>query len=81
MVARDLHLITHRLHDQRQKLATNAELRRNYLTSVYHAQIKGEKQAIAAHIGRLQPGARRAYLKHRMGVLDARAKMTPVGLV
>ncbi len=81
MVARDLATITYRLHDQRQKLAPSLELRRSYLTSVFHNQIRAEKQSIEGFIGRLQPGLRRVYLKHRLEMLNARAGMNPpVGL-
>lgn len=80
MVARDLHKLTYRLHQQREKLTPNVVLRRNYLTSVFHAQIASEKDAIRSRIDRLQPGVRRMYLRGRMDKLDARAKMAPVGL-
>ena len=78
MVARDLASITHRLHDQRKKLAPSLELRRNYLTAAFHNQLQAEKNHIESYIGRLQPGVRRVYLKHRLEMLNDRAKMKPV---
>lgn len=80
MVARDLAKLTYRLHDQRAKLAPNLELRRHHLTAAFHAQIRSEREAIESRIGRLQPGVRRVYLKHRLEQLNARAAMKPVGL-
>ena len=80
MVARDLQRILYRLHDQREKLAPSLELRRQHLTSAFHAQIRAEKDNIEGFISRLQPGARRVYLKNRLELLDARARMKPVGL-
>ncbi len=81
MVARDLATITYRLHEQRQKLAPSLELRRQYLTSVFHSQLRAEKESIEGHIGRMQPGVRRVYLMHRLEMLNDRAKMNPaVGL-
>ena len=80
MVAKDLHKLTYRLHDQRQRLAPKFELRRNYLTSVFHAQIRAEKEAIRGGIDRLQPGVRRAYLMGRLKKLNERAGMNPIGL-
>ena len=80
MVARDLQRILYRLHDQREKLAPSIELRRQHLTSAFHAQIRAEKDNIEGFIGKLQPGVRRVYLKNRLALLDARAGMKPVGL-
>ena len=80
MVARDLQRILYRLHDQREKLAPSLELRRQHLTSAFHGQIRAEKKNIEGFISRLQPGARRVYLKNRLELLDARARMKPVGL-
>lgn len=80
MVARDLAKITYRLHDQRQKLAPSLELRRQYLTSVFQNQIRAEKESIEGYIGRMQPGVRRVYLKHRLEMLNARAQNPAVGL-
>lgn len=79
MVARDLATITQRLHDQRQKLAPSVELRRQYLTSVYHNQIRAEKESIEGYIGRMQPGLRRVYLQHRLAMLNDQATR-PTGL-
>ena len=81
MVARDLAKITYRLHEQRQKLAPSLELRRQYLTSVFHNQLRAEKESIEGYIARMQPGVRRVYLKHRLEMLNDRANMNPaVGL-
>ena len=83
MVARDLHKLTYRLHEQRQRLAPNLEYRRNYyyLTSIFHAQIGADKGATRYKIDRLQPGLRRVYLMHRMKKLDERAAgMRPIGV-
>ena len=40
-------------------------LRRGYLEKVHLAQIKSEKDAILSHIGRLHPGVREEYLRHK----------------
>ena len=80
MVARDLHRIVYRLHDQREKLAPSLQLRRSHLTSGFHGQIRAEKHSIEGRIGRPQPGVRRVYLQHRLAMLDARARAKPVGL-
>ena len=40
-------------------------LRRGYLEKVHLAQIQSEKDAILSHIGRLQPGVREEYLRHK----------------
>ncbi len=80
MVARDLQRIVYRLHDQREKLAPNLMLRRAHLTSAFHGQIRAEKDNIEGFIGKLQPGARRVYLKNRLALLDAIAGMKPIGL-
>ena len=78
MVARDLQRILYRLHDQREKIAPNLQLRRQHLTSAFHAQIRAEKENIEGAIGRLQPGLLRVYLKNRLELLNARARMKPV---
>ena len=78
MVARDLARITYKLHQQREKIEPNIKLRRKHLESAFHAQLRAERDAIEAHLGRLQPGLRRVYLKSRLEQLDARAKMKPV---
>ena len=80
MVAPDLHKITYRLHQQRERLTPNLTLRRNYLTSVFHAQLGAEKNMIRSRIDRLQPGVRRVYLQGRLAKLDQRAQMRPVGI-
>ena len=80
MVARDLATLTYRLHDQRAKLAPSIELRRHFLTAAFHAQLRAEKEHIESRIGRLQPGLQRVYLTHRLGKLNERARLKPVGL-
>ena len=80
MVARDLHGILYRLHDQRGKLAPSFELRRAHLTAAFNSQIRAERESLEGRIGRLQPGVRRVYLQNRLALLDARAGMKPVGL-
>jgi len=80
MVAHDLQRILYRLHDQREKLAPSLHLRRAHLTNAFHGQIRAEKHSIEGRIGRLQPGVRRVYLQHRLAMLDARARVKPVGL-
>ena len=80
MVARDLHKITFKLHEQRAKLAPSLLLRQRMLTAAFHDQIRSEKENIASHINRLQHGTRRAYLMQRLTHLDERAKLKPIGL-
>ena len=57
--------ITYRLHAQRAMLMPSIMLRRGYLEKVHLAQIRSEKDAILSHIGRLQPGVRDEYLRHK----------------
>ena len=57
--------ITYRLHAQRAMLVPSIMLRRGYLEKVHLAQIQSEKDAILSHIGRLQPGVREEYLRHK----------------
>ena len=78
MVARDLQTILYRLHDQREKLAPSLQLRRQHLTSAFHAQIRAEKDNIEGFIGRMPLGLRRVYLNDRLQLLDARSRMRPV---
>jgi len=80
MVARDLHKITYKLHEQRAKLIPSLLLRQRMLTAAFHDQIRAEKENIVSHIGRLQPGVRRVYLTQRLAHLDERAKLKPIGL-
>ena len=84
MVARrdNLQKIVDRLHTAREKHAPSIKLRRAYLTSVFHNQLRAEKDGIESFISRLQPGVRRVYLQDRLAFLNARQKMKPiVGLV
>lgn len=80
LARRDLSKITYRIHQQRERLAPSLELRKAYLTSVFHGQIKAEKDNIAGYINRMQPGVRRVYLEHRLQMLNARAGQRPLGL-
>ena len=82
MVSRDIQKIVYRLHTARAKLAPSIKLRRAYLTSAFHGQLRAEKDSIEGFIGKLQPGVRKVYLQNRLALLDARQKMKPiVGLV
>ena len=59
--------LTYRLHQQRlERMAPSIELRGRFLTKAFHAQLRSEKEAIASHVGRLQPGVRRAFLQSRL---------------
>ena len=46
-------------------LVPSIMLRRGYLEKVHLAQIRSEKDAILSHIGRLQPGVRKEYLRSK----------------
>jgi len=65
MRAKSRQTITYRLHAQRAMLIPSIMLRRGYLEKVHLAQIKSEKDAILSHIGRLHPGVREEYLRHK----------------
>ena len=61
--------ITYRLlHAQRARMVPSIALRRGYLEKVHLAQIQSEKDAILSHIGRLQPGVRKEYLRQNQSV-------------
>ena len=62
--------LTYRLHKQREMMAPSIELRRRFLASAYHAQLRNEKEMIASHIGRLQPGVRRVFMQRRLDHLN-----------
>ena len=83
MVSRDnIQKIVYRIHTAREKHAPSIKLRRAYLTSVFHGQLRAEKDSIEGFISRLQPGVRKVYLKNRLALLNARQQMKPiVGLV
>ncbi len=67
MIQRHPANLTYRLHKQRQeRMAPSIELRRRFLTSAYQAQLRNEKEMIASHIGRLQPGVRRVFMQRRL---------------
>ena len=65
MRSRSRQTITYRLHAQRAMLMPSIMLRRGYLEKVHLAQIQSEKEASLSHIGRLQPGVREEYLRHK----------------
>ena len=68
MRSRRRQTITYRLHAQRAMLVPSIMLRRGYLEKVHLAQIRSEKDAILSHIGRLHPGVRAEYLRHKPSV-------------
>ena len=70
--------ITYRLHAQRAMLVPSIMLRRGYLEKVHLAQIKSEKEAILSHIGRLQPGVREEYLRHKQSLHIAKDHLATV---
>ena len=49
-------------------LVPSIMLRRGYLEKVHLAQIRSEKDDILSHIGRLQPGVRDEYLRHKQNL-------------
>ena len=68
---RDLAQLTNMIHKQREMMQPSIELRRRFLASAYHAQLKNEKGKIASHIGRLQPGVRRVFMRRKLDHLNA----------
>ncbi len=59
--------LTYRLRKQRQeRMAPSIELRRRFLTSAIRAQMRNEKEIIASHIGKLQPGMSRVFMQPRL---------------
>ena len=58
--------VTWRLHEQRGRIHENMELRRKYLEQSRARQLHTEKNDIASHIGRLQEGPRKLFLKLRV---------------
>ena len=73
MTQRHLANLTYRLHKQRlERLAPSIELRRRFLTSAFHAQLRNEKEMITSHIGKLQPGVRRVFVQRRLDELNTR---------
>ena len=55
--------VTWRLHEQRSKIHENVDLRRKYLEQSHARQLHVEKNEIASHIGRLQEGPRKVFLR------------------
>jgi len=72
MKKKNLQQITWKFHQARERLQPSIELRRNYLTSMYHQQLKSEKAMIEGHIGSMAPGVRKVYLMRRLADLNAR---------
>ena len=70
MTQKHLANLTYRLHKQTEMMAPSIELRRRFLASAYHAQLRNEKDMIASHIGRLQPGVRRVFMQRRLDHLN-----------
>ena len=68
----NLQQIVWRFREARERLQPSIELRRNYLTAVYHQQLASEKAAIQGHIGSLAPGVRKVYLQNRLAELNSR---------
>ena len=58
--------VTWRLHEQRGHIHENVKLRRKYLEQSRARQLHTEKHDIASHIGRLQEGPRKLFLKLRL---------------
>ncbi len=67
---RDLAKYTTMIHKQRAMMQPSIDLRRRYLASVYAAQLRTEKGIIEGHINRLQPGARRVFMRRRLEQLN-----------
>ena len=63
--------IVYRLHEQRERLAPSIEMRRRFLAKAFASQVQVEKDMIASHINKLQPGVRRALLAGRLEQLNA----------
>ena len=58
--------VTWRLHKQRERIRENVELRRKYMKQSRARQLHTEKHDIASHIGRLEEGPRKLFLKLRL---------------
>ncbi len=71
MIQRHRASLTYRLHKARQeRMAPSIELRRRFLASACHAHLQNEKEMIASHIDRLQPGVRRVFMERRLDQLS-----------
>ena len=58
--------VTWRLHEQRVRIHENVDLRRKYLEQSRALQLHSEKNDIRSHIGKLQEGPRKVFLKLRL---------------
>ena len=63
--------ITHRLHEQRERLHENIALRKRMLENTYLNQMRVEKHHLIDRITRLQPGPQKVLLKQRLAKLNA----------
>ena len=66
--------ITLRLHEKRERIHENMELRHKMLKASYHMQLQNDKNAVMSHIHHLQPGARKVFLQMRLDKINARIK-------
>ena len=55
--------VTWRLHEQQGRIHENVELRRKYLEQSRALQLHSEKNDIKSHVGKLQEGPRKVFLK------------------
>ena len=58
--------ITWRVNDQHKRVAENNARTRALISSQNRNQLMAERDTIVAHINRLSPGARKAYLAARL---------------
>ena len=63
--------ITHRLHEQRERLLENLLLRKRMLEVTFANQMRVEKHNLIDRITRLQPGPQKVLLKQRLAKLNA----------
>ena len=63
--------IVYKLHQQRERLAPSIDMRRRFLRKMFADQVRIEKDMIASHIGKLQPGVRRKLLASRLEHLNS----------
>ena len=66
--------VTGRLHEQRGRIPENVELRRKYLEQSRALQLHTEKNDIRSHIGKLQEGPRKVFLKLRLQKIQEHLK-------
>ena len=66
--------VTWRLHEQRGRIHENVELRRKYLEQARALQLHSEKNDIRSHIGKLQEGPRKLFLKLRLQKIQEHLK-------